>query len=283
MFGYIRPCVAELKVKENEFYKALYCGLCKCMGQSTGQISRLTLSYDFVFLSLLRTACSGESFEIESGRCSLHPLKKRALIKTNQSMLYSANVGAILTYYKLLDDIADSRGLKKIISFCYLPAAKFMRRKALKSSLPENEIASGLNELSNCEKSGTASVDEPAEIFGRILAAVFSHGIKDDASALALEKIGFHIGKWIYIIDAANDYHSDIKTGEYNPFVNGRYDLRDISDALELELSNIDRIIEKINFSDAGVGNIIKNILYFGLKDIKVQVLSQKTTLTEKK
>jgi uncharacterized protein DUF5685 len=28
MFGYVTPCVMELKVKDHEKFKAYYCGLC---------------------------------------------------------------------------------------------------------------------------------------------------------------------------------------------------------------------------------------------------------------
>ena len=55
MFGYVRTMDSELKVKEHELYKATYCGLCRSMGEVCGGSSRLTLSYDGVFLSLLRT------------------------------------------------------------------------------------------------------------------------------------------------------------------------------------------------------------------------------------
>ena len=34
MFGYIRPSVKELKIKEFELFRGYYCGLCKSMGRS---------------------------------------------------------------------------------------------------------------------------------------------------------------------------------------------------------------------------------------------------------
>ena len=32
MFGYVRPYRPELRVREDEYYKGTYCGLCKAMG-----------------------------------------------------------------------------------------------------------------------------------------------------------------------------------------------------------------------------------------------------------
>ena len=46
MFGYVRPYKDELRVREYEQYKAIYCGLCRALGKNYGVLSRLTLSYD---------------------------------------------------------------------------------------------------------------------------------------------------------------------------------------------------------------------------------------------
>ena len=65
MFGYVRPYTPELLVKDNELYRATYCGLCRTMGKTTGKLSKLALSYDFVFLALLRFAVRGEKVEVK--------------------------------------------------------------------------------------------------------------------------------------------------------------------------------------------------------------------------
>ena len=51
MFGYIRPLECELKVREQQEYRAHYCGVCKAIGKRYGQIDRLALSYDAAFLA----------------------------------------------------------------------------------------------------------------------------------------------------------------------------------------------------------------------------------------
>ena len=56
MFGYVKPYKPELRVRELEEYKAVYCGLCRELGQSFGLFARFTLSYDFAFLAMLKTA-----------------------------------------------------------------------------------------------------------------------------------------------------------------------------------------------------------------------------------
>ena len=51
LFGYIRPEQSELLVKEYEFYKAVYCGICREGGRKISRLTRFFLNHDFVFLS----------------------------------------------------------------------------------------------------------------------------------------------------------------------------------------------------------------------------------------
>ena len=114
MFGYVREHAPELKVKEHNLYKAVYCGLCKSMGKCTGNCSRLTLSYDITFLAVLRLALSKKNYQVEMQRCIAHPLKKRVMMLPNDDLCYCARVTALLAYGKLLDDISDTKGIKKL-------------------------------------------------------------------------------------------------------------------------------------------------------------------------
>ena len=82
MFGYVKPYAPNLLVREHEFYKATYCGLCRTMRKSTGALSALSLSYDLVLLVLVRTLYeedktvrfrsrrrAGRRYDIASRRC----------------------------------------------------------------------------------------------------------------------------------------------------------------------------------------------------------------------
>ena len=95
-------------VREHEFYKATYCGICRAMKKHTGALSNVTLSYDSVFLALVRMLYIPDSdFVAEQKRCIAHPLKKRPMLKENAAIEYTARAFAILTYYKMRDDISD--------------------------------------------------------------------------------------------------------------------------------------------------------------------------------
>ena len=133
MFGYVRVKHTELRVKEYEFYRGTYCGLCRSMGKCTGQCSRFALSYDFAFLALLRITLDRTPVEFEQKRCIAHPLKKRNMMKHNASLAYCAHAAALLNYHKILDDLSDERGWKTSFGalFCielYMPVRRFLFR-----------------------------------------------------------------------------------------------------------------------------------------------------------
>ena len=114
MFGYVVVDKPSLRIREYDYYKATYCGLCHAMGKCTGCISRLTLSYDMTFFALLRGMLLEENVEFEKKRCVRHPLKSVNTVKVNSQLEYSAFVGGILTSGKIEDNINDERGAKRL-------------------------------------------------------------------------------------------------------------------------------------------------------------------------
>ena len=170
MFGYIRTDTPELRVRENEYYRAVYCGLCRAQGKCTGQCSRMTLSYDMVFLALLRLAVSDEKIEFKRGRCIAHPFKKRTYLAFTEPLAYCAYATALLTYDKIKDDLADEKGMARLKARLILPVAKGMKRRVPDSfAALEQSIAQKLTALSRLEAEALPSVDAPADLFGDIL------------------------------------------------------------------------------------------------------------------
>ena len=85
-----------LRVSEYEFYRGAYCGLCAAMNKRTGAASSMTLSYDMVFLALVRGALTGERYILKKKRCAVHPIKKRTMMLPNGALDYTAQINAIL-------------------------------------------------------------------------------------------------------------------------------------------------------------------------------------------
>ncbi len=284
MFGYVRPKISELKVKEYELYKSIYCGLCKCMGERVCRASEMTLSYDMVFLALIRIALENDAVSASKRRCAVHPIKKVTLLDACGSLEYSARAGALLAYYNILDNVRDKSGIGKAGSVALLPYAKRLKKKAELCEL-EGAIKSRLKALCELEEKETGTLDEAADIFGGLLGDVFSFGIKDEAGYRIAYEIGSHTGRWIYMIDAIDDYEEDVKTHSYNPIIYSgecgkaaeklsAEQKQSLRCALMLELERLCMAVELIDFNDDGIKNIIYNIVYAGMTERSDNVLN---------
>lgn len=129
MFGYIRPVESELLVKEYEFYRAVYCSLCKTGGRRVSRFSRFFLNYDFVFLALVRLALTREQVSTERTFCP-YRLKKKTVLAENDAVTYTTAAFGLLSYYKLCDDIADLRGFRRLKKRLLLPLFSRMAQKS---------------------------------------------------------------------------------------------------------------------------------------------------------
>ena len=218
MFGYIRPLVGEMKVRENEMFRAVYCGLCRSMGKHTGCASRMTLSYDFVFLAFFRPALTQTDFIPEAHRCAVHPVKKRMFARDNDVLRYCACAAALLTHAKLRDDLSDERGARLLAAQSLRPAAAAMRRRVQDMDELEMCITAHLNRLGELEKARCDSLDETAACFGALLGDICACGL-DGLEARIAREAGEAVGRFIYMADAADDAADDAGKNRYNPIL----------------------------------------------------------------
>ncbi len=221
MFGYIRVHADELRVKEYAYYRAVYCGVCRSMEKHISPLLSFTLRYDFVLLAMVRMLLSEERGEIVPRRCMAHPTHKRPMMADNEALSYTADCAAILTYYGILDQIADERGAKRLLYRMAKCPAGGMYKKALRrgayTSL-DTVVRTALADLSAREHANEDSPDAVAEPFGVLLGAMFAEGFSGAAARIA-ESVGHHVGRFIYLCDAADDAPHDAVTGNYNPYV----------------------------------------------------------------
>lgn len=282
MFGYVKPYPPELKVKEYDFYRSVYCGLCRALGRRVALCAEFTLSYDIVFLALISMSLKDDKIEIISRRCGAHPFKKRPMLEINPSLISAAEIGALLSYYKIIDDLRDNRGLRKLPPLFILPAAKFIKRKIKLPDEFDAGIKSSLDYLNKLETAKATSVDAPADAFGNIMAAVFVQACGDGNNRRIGEVIGKHTGRWIYLIDALDDLEKDKKRGSYNPFIyNSDFSAKNIESALVGELINVEKAVNLIDFNDSGIENIIKNIIYLGMPKRAIEIINKKDNVKE--
>ncbi|MCD7776248.1 MAG: DUF5685 family protein [Firmicutes bacterium] len=289
MFGYVKPLTSELRLREEEFYRSVYCGLCRSMKALTGRVSTLTLSYDMVFLVLTRLSISGEHYGTELCRCGVNPLRleRRPIMNDGGELRYAAGVSSLLTECKIADDANDERGLSRTGAKLSLGGAE---RRTVRSGVPaqlESAVKSRLSELYEKEAQKPESVDMCASVFGELLGDIFAFGIDDKAGAAIAREIGRGAGRFIYIADAADDVGEDIKAGRWNPVaalwkdeihgdVFSDFAKEAILSSVKLELSRAAGAAELIELPEGGYPEtleIVKNILYLGMPDAAKRIL----------
>ena len=171
-------------------------------------------------------------------------------------------MNVFLAYYKCLDDWKDDGKLLKLAMARLLEkndkkAEAAFRKKA-------DTIIRLLRELSAMEKAGEKDLDKMAGCFGRIMEEIFAY--REDGWEAGLRRMGFYLGKFIYIMDAYEDVEKDVEKGNYNPFsedyIMEGFQER-VKQILIMMMSEACREFEKlpiIKYAD-----ILRNILYSGV------------------
>lgn len=220
MFGYVKPDKPELKIKDYETYKAIYCSLCRTLGKEYGLLARFLLTYDAAFYALLKKSVLQAKPDCAyKGVCRFNPLKKCNYIDTDSYLKDAAALTVIMFYYKVLDNINDGKPLKRLASRLVYPYIKIKFNKAVKKYSKYNDIIKvSTDEQARIENEKTDSIDIAAHPTAVSLQKILSDGIKDETQKRIVERIGYCLGRWVYLMDAFDDLENDIKAGAYNPF-----------------------------------------------------------------
>lgn len=292
MLGYVKPDKPELKIKEFEIYSGYYCGICKSIARRYGQIPRLALNYDSVFLAILIAGINEEKEHFASERCIIHPSKKRTILYDSSAVDYAADILLLLAYYKLKDDIQDEKNRKAAIGAVFL---KGTYQKLLRTIPAKCEyVKKQLSELNRLERENCPSIDRSAEPFAKLMEEVFDYpgwqtSKNEETYSKISRRIGYHLGKWICLIDAYDDIEENLKKKSFNPLIiQFEFDpenetptefkarIRERVDRnLILYLAEIAGSCSQLKFTKNQ--GLIENILYFGLMRTTEDVLMKGT------
>ena len=288
VFGYIRPLKSELLVREYEQYRGVYCTLCRQMGKAYGRISRLTLSYDATFLAMIVIGMSEQCPTFSNGRCVVNPMKKCAYCSGNEEAFqYAGALSILLTDAKLRDDQTDEKLPAKIKAGFLRLLGRSSQKKAAKAYPHLAELVETyVQAQSAAEKQSEASLDACADPTARLLAdALRNLSPTDEKRALILEQLGYFLGRWIYLMDAADDLCDDLQQGNFNPFI--RYLSLKTDVPLEGEAkqeaenscngvlnATVCQLLAAFNLLDWNCfGPILKNIVEKGLPQMQREIL----------
>lgn len=279
MFGYVRPSPERLTEEEQQRFNAVYCGLCHTLHRRYGWMTRMILNYDLAFLALLLE--ESETCSACPRRCMVHPIKARPCADASAALDTAADYSVILTWWQLRDGVADHRfwkGLK------YRAASWLLNRAYRKARAAQPEFDEStrrqLQELAALEHENCDSIDRVADTFARLLAGA-AEGIEEPVRRRVLQQMLYHLGRWIYLTDAADDLQKDLKNGNYNPLAL-RFTLEEgklTEESRQHLAATMDRSVEQmaaafelLDFGDRA--GIIRSTVYEGLYAVGNAVLS---------
>lgn len=259
MFGYVAPDNPNMYVKDVVLYKALYCGLCKSIGKASGQKARFALSYDLAFLSGFLHNVMNKDVIVEKKHCAVHPITKRPVARPDELSERIGALNIVLAYEKLKDDVYDENKNKLKKAF-FTSAYKKTNEPELKKI-----VSDGYKALTAYEKSGEGYLSVSAEFFGKMLSDSVKVIAGEEYFSEDVGSVVFNLGKWIYFIDALDDFEKDKKKGLYNPFVKENPDINTKKELLEKKGDEIKFVFSDV-LSEIAFAN--KNIKYYFNHDL---------------
>lgn len=274
MFGYLQIQKSELLVREFEAYKSVYCGLCKQMGRDYSFLARLSLSYDCTFYTMLLMSVSKSCKGFKDGRCTFNPLKKCKFALCESDCYSKASAFSVISvFHKLKDDLKDGKFFRKLLTRLLLPFFSHWRKKAAKKYPQIDDYAVQMMELqAKAEADESCSVDMAAHPTAYMLANVFALEADDEVNKRVFYEFGYHLGRWIYLIDAADDIEKDRKSNNFNPFISSEeeYDEQRINAVLNQSLARAYDAYNLIDIKD--FRGILDNMLLLGFPSAQNRV-----------
>lgn len=261
MFGYVVMNRPEMKIKDYDMYRSFYCGLCRELRERYGITGQLTLTYDMTFVIMLLSGLYEPPIKVGTSRCIVHPVRKQP-VRKNEVTEYAADMNVFLAYYKCVDDWKDE---KKVLRLAYSKLLKNKDKKAEALWKKKTDAIVGyLNEISAMEKAGETDIDRISGCFGRVMEEILAW--KEDQWEPSLRRMGFYLGKFIYLMDAYEDVEDDLEKGNYNPFATD-YIMEGFQDRVRqiliMMMAEASREFEKLPIIKHA--DILRNILYSGV------------------
>lgn len=263
MFGYVIPNQTTMDPDAQARYRSAYCGLCRRIDALHGLRGRFTLSYDLTFLNLLLCSLYEGEVQAESGhsRCPIHLIHGvdwRSADPTD----YCADLSVALHYYNAADKWQDDHnpfglGYEKLLEKCHLEAEQRYPRQC-------SAIQNCLARLAEYEAAESEDLDAVSGCFGDLMAELFDY--RQDRWSPELRSIGFHLGKFIYLLDAYDDLKKDKRKGSYNPLKHlseqPTYE-EEMREIFELLLAQCAKNFERLPCVEDA--DLLRNILYSGV------------------
>ncbi|MGN1113464.1 MAG: DUF5685 family protein, partial [Acutalibacteraceae bacterium] len=147
-----------------------------------------------------------------------------------------------------------------------------------------------LTEQLKAEQNPDCGIDMAAHPTANALSRLCAAMSEDKIQQRVLESFGYHLGKWIYLMDAADDLDDDIKKSGFNPFIKefslcGEYNKENISQQCNGVINqSAAMLLSSYNLIELkGNQRILENVVTLGVSSMQKQILFDKLKEKSKK
>lgn len=282
MFGYLLPRKQDLKVSEYNLYKTVYCSLCRGLQKHFGVAAKFFVNYDFAFLSLIGLALAEPAPLFISGRCTVNPFVRQTYIEECEAIRFAAGCLVLSAYHKLSDDIRDERITRSLAARALKIILYRAFRKAGRAYREVDSVISGnMQKQIALELKKETDIDCLADPTAGCLSFICGSFAKDKDELRVLASLGGMLGRFIYLIDAADDLREDLRKGRFNPLLGNDDDgtpdedtvIKLIDDAKRRLFVLRGEIAACYNLLDVKrYGSVLDNFIFLGLADTIARV-----------
>ncbi len=214
----------ELLLKDCLYYKLYYCSICRHMVKTHNRLYAFVNTYEGTLIAMLYNEMVVQDIQAVKDRCSGMPIAKvPALSSDHPAIRLGALISLLAFQIKFQDNLDDEEGFwvtryNKVLQSRFQKAFNNHYDQYQAFNIDIEQIKAEQKVLHDLEQS-SASYSEIQERWGETFAYIMTQPFKDkiDASRFsALEVFFKSLGKVINLIDAIEDFHSDLKAGRFN-------------------------------------------------------------------
>lgn len=268
MFGYVIPDKQNMYIKDFNVFQAFYCGLCKTLGETGSQITRLCTNYDVTFYNVLIHSLANLDVKFERKLC-VYNGKKKVVVSTDELSKKMADIAVMLVYYNAEDDVTDGKKSRILIKW----RLALRKRKAAKR-LPEIDemMKKSFSSLNVLEKQKCDSIDRVADTFATLMRDITRYLIKTDD---VIDTFTYNLGRLVYLLDAVDDVEKDRKKNRYNPLLLNYGECTNKQDYLVKNADELSFLLKSTYNKMVGSYNamnivkyegVLSNTVYLGIK-----------------
>lgn len=258
MFGYVIPDKNNMYIKDFNVFQSFYCGLCKALGKTGSQATRLCTNYDITFYNILLHSLTDTEVKFERKMC-VYNGKRKVIAMPDELSLKMADLAAMLVYYNAEDDVADGKRSRILIKW-RLSA----RKRAAAKRLPEIDklMKESFARLNRLEKQQCESIDMAADCFASLMRDITRQFLDADK---ATDDFAYNLGRLVYLMDAVDDVEKDCREKRYNVLLLNYGDCANKQDYLAKNMDELSFLLGSTYNKMVGCYNEMKIVMYEGV------------------